>query len=386
MNSPKLDADVLVVGAGLAGLSAATRLQAAELEVKVVERASAVSAAGAGIMLHPNALRILDDAVYSRLRRLGAEIRRQVSVDPGGSYSYVEWRSVWCTDQLPLAVHRLVLANVLLDQLERGTVSWATVPLRLAMREDSVEVMFTDGTSGRYRLVVGADGIHSWTRQFIDRTARPVHLGQIYWRTVADAALWPEREDEWRTWRGPGGSFFGLMPIGSGRIHLFLQMPAAMMPSDWHGERADAQAVVAHASAVSAEAGDLASAVRESTFDVRPAYRLDCKRWARDRLVLVGDASHAVSPATTQGGALAIEDAAVLADEVERWGPCPAALTAFEQRRRRRVSDFLRLASFHIALMEALAATATTRSGPDTSERDVAPWFRRIYRPLMTPA
>ncbi|HEX2051932.1 MAG TPA: amino acid adenylation domain-containing protein [Actinomycetota bacterium] len=373
-----VDRDVLVVGAGIAGLAAAARLRDVGLDVDVVEQAPELRATGAGIMLHPNALEHLG-YLGPRLFENGATIERQVTIDRDGSSTIVDWGRVWSDGRMPLAIHRRRLAELMCGHLGQGAVRWSTAPVSLRASDDAVAVGFDDGSRRRYRLVVAADGVNSWTRRLLDATTRPTYLGQTYWRTTI-AARAPLAFAEWRVWRAEG-HFFGAMPIGGGRMHVFLQaaQPAAR---DVPAKRAWEELLrlgrgMGDSVRLLIEALD-----RDEEIDVRPAYGLLAARWTHGRIAIVGDAAHAASPATTQGGALAIEDAAVLADEIGRHGANPAALAAFEKRRRPRVAAFARLARQHVALMEMVQAGVAQES----PRRDGAIWFRRLYAPLMDAA
>jgi 2-polyprenyl-6-methoxyphenol hydroxylase-like FAD-dependent oxidoreductase len=273
----------------------------------------------------------------------------------------------------------------MLRNLPPATVRWSTLPTALTQSADHVEVAFADGDRRRYRVVLGADGIHSWTRQYIEPAAAPHYLGHVYWRTTIDSAG-PFHFDDWRIWRS-GGHFFGGMPIGGGRYHVFLQAalerPSRVAAKDAYPEMAAIAAGMGPA--VTALVGALDPA---GDYNVRPALGLSVRRWTDGRIALLGDAAHAFTPATTQGGAMAIEDTAVLADELERRGVGPQALAAFEARRRPRVHDFTRLARLHGVLSSSVQANLGQRPKAGTPEAAAASaaWFRRLYRPLMEAA
>jgi 2-polyprenyl-6-methoxyphenol hydroxylase-like FAD-dependent oxidoreductase len=375
-----VNGEILVIGAGIAGLTTALLLQRAGVSVEVVDRAAGCLAAGAGITLHPNALVLLEQAC-PQLWTEGMPIERQVTIDSDGSIATVDWRRVWPGGKIPLAIHRQRLAAALLACLADGTVRWSVRPRDLAQDGDGVLVTAADGDRRRYRLVIGADGIGSWTRGFVDPDATPGYSGETYRRAVV-AATPPLDLADWHVWRSPG-HFFGVLPLGHGQVHVFLESaePAAGRA---HLVRDDAHPSAAFGGAFA----DLLSALPGGfTVDVRPAFGLLARRWARGRVGILGDAAHAVSPATTQGGALGIEDAAVLADVVVAHGPTPAALREFELRRAPRVVAFQRLARLHTALLHSLRShpgeltSGCARPGGGT---DPVAWYRRLYGPLMT--
>lgn len=273
----------------------------------------------------------------------------------------------------------------MLRHLPPGTVRWSAEPAALTQSADHAEVTFTDGETRRYRVVIGADGINSWARQFVDPVAQPRYLGHLYWRTTITSAP-PFDFDDWRIWRS-GGHFFGGMPIGGGRYHVFLQAglenPGRVAPADAYTEM----------TRIAATMGPVVSTLVDSlnpadSYNVRPALGLTVNRWVNGRVALLGDAAHSFSPATTQGGAMAIEDTSVLADELRHRGVGPQALAAFEARRQPRVRDFSRLARLHGVLSSSVQANLAQglRTGGAGTPADSAAWFRRLYRPLMEAA
>ncbi|MEU2234634.1 FAD-dependent oxidoreductase [Streptomyces vietnamensis] len=381
-----MDADVLVIGAGIAGLTTAARLLAQGLRVTVVERAEGLQAAGAGIMLHPNALAHLDH-LGPELYATGTGIARQVTTDPDGTATTLDWAAVWGGPRLPLAVQRIRLAELMLRHLPEGTVRWSTEPVALHQRPDHVEAEFAGGRRHeRYGVVIGADGVNSWVRrQYVDPAAEPRYLGHVYWRTTVPSQA-PFDFTDWRIWRA-GGHFFGGMPIGGGRHHVFLQADLDR-PVKVPADRAHPE-LVALAAEMGPRVGALVAALDPAdSYNVRPALGLSVRRWTAGRIALLGDAAHSFSPATTQGGAMAIEDSAVLAEELARSGVGPRALADYEARRLPRVRDFTRLARLHGVLSSSIQhglALAAPGAAPRPAPSPTA-WFRRLYRPLMDAA
>jgi 2-polyprenyl-6-methoxyphenol hydroxylase-like FAD-dependent oxidoreductase len=376
---PDMAADVLIIGAGIAGLTAAARLQRHGIAVKVAERSRRLRTSTAGIVLHPNALSCLGH-LGARLRENGAPIERYVAIDSDGTRACVEWRRVWGECGLPLAIHRRVLAGLMVQAIEPGTIIWSAAPQAARPDPDGVTVTFAGGTTGRYRIVIGADGVRSWLRPQVDARAAVSFSGHTFLRTTVPAGR-PLDFDEWRVWRG-GGYFFGAMPVGRGRMAVFLQVatpdPVKVEPGEGYGFLRRAAALMP------AEVAAIANAMRlDEPLIARPAFSVFARRWVSGRVALIGDAAHSFSPATTQGGGIAVEDAVVLAEEIARLGCEPAALAAYDLRRRGRVEGFGRGARLHVTLMDAM------RQGGVRAERraaltDPALWYRRLYGPLLT--
>ncbi|MGB7686734.1 MAG: FAD-dependent monooxygenase [Solirubrobacterales bacterium] len=371
--------DILIVGGGLAGLSAAAMLQAHGFDVQLIERAKVLQAAGAGITLHPNARAALGP-LDGEIARHGAEIREQVVEDRDGVRSRLAWDAVW-DGSLPLGIERGVLADRLHSVLEPETVIFGTHPVDLAQRADAVEVRLSNEVTNRYRLVLGADGIRSWMRaHVVDPAAQPHYLGQVYWRTVAPAKGALALSD-WHVWRN-GPHYAGGLPVGHGRAHFFLQMAAAEIPKlDKDGLHELFRKTVAE---FPKRLGSIAASLDKRSLAFTAASSLTTSRWAVGRVGLLGDAAHALSPASTQGGAMAIEDARVLTEELCEHGPEPAALVAYAERRRPRVDLLQRLTRMHLMLLESdmpkgIGSQRTREISPVT-------WYQQLYGPMAKAA
>lgn len=368
---------VVIVGAGIGGLTLAGELQRRGVHACVVEQSPTVPWAGAGIVLHPNALACLGD-LRGELRTQGAVLERQRNTDRTGRTTEVAWADVWGEHGLPVAIHRRRLAELLLARLEPGTVRWGERVSTIAQHDDRMSVALAGGEQLHGALVVGADGVHSVVRPEVDAEASAEYLGQMYWRLTVRREP-PFDFAEWRVWRGEH-AFFGGMPVGGGRVHVFLQLHV-----DAPLEVPEAEALarmVEHVRTLGPEAEALARAiVADEGIHVGPARGVRVAQWVRHRAAILGDAAHAVSPIMTQGGAMAIEDAVVLAEEIARHGTRPPALTAFAARRRERVGYVARMSRVHLMLIGKAVPTegprpAASEPGGDTD------WLRRLYAPL----
>ncbi|MEU7565769.1 FAD-dependent monooxygenase [Streptomyces fradiae] len=314
---------VLVAGGGIGGLTAALALTRAGHEVTVAERAPRYEPAGAGIVLAANALHVLsalgvDLAPHSlalpSLDVVAADGRLLRRVEPqraGRGYGPTR------------ALSRTALHTALLDALPpaaRPVTGHAVSALHDT--GDSVTVRFErtaptpgavrSGVTGprasgeeAYDLVVGADGIRSTVRAHA--AARPPalrHSGVTCWRGLTGNPGVTSAVESW----GPGTKT-GLVPLPDGRLYYFLVRPAP--------PRAPAPAwpdafrrAFAHHRGVPARLLDALDGPPPLHHDLE---ELDTPVWGRGRVLLLGDAAHAMTPNLGQGAAMAIEDAYALA-------------------------------------------------------------------------
>jgi 2-polyprenyl-6-methoxyphenol hydroxylase-like FAD-dependent oxidoreductase len=309
---------VLVIGAGLAGTAAATHLAQGGVSVDLVEAKSDVSAIGSGITLQGNALRELKRlGVWEHVeqRGYGFDSLGLRAPDPAGTL-LVEMPDVRSGGpDLPATVGmpRPELARILLDRAtEVGVkVRFGVSCSDLRQDEKGVDVTFTDGSSGRYDLVIGADGIRSWTRNQlgIDLETKPTGMG--IWRAFGPRPASVTRTD---LYYGGPAYIAGYCPTGDNSLYAYVvedaQDRSHLSPEEqlatlkklseaYHGPWDDIR-----------ETLDDPSRVNYTWFEthVLPA------PWNRGRVVLIGDAAHSCPPTLAQGGAQALEDAAVLAE------------------------------------------------------------------------
>ena len=318
--------EVLVVGAGIAGLAAARTLHRWGATVEIAERAPAAGVLGTGIYLPGNAVRALDAlGLAEQVSARAVKIRRQRIADHRGRFLFdFEVDEVWRGVGPSLALHRADLHEILLAGAKTVPIRWSCSPVSITDTDDDVRVDFTDGSSGRYDLVVGADGVHSTVRRLLfgeTASARPV--GQYARRFLA---AWPDAAPEWSLMAGRGTVFLTI-PIGDGKVYCYTDCEPGAARLPLHELFADYGEPVPTLIGASGAAHVHGGPVEEVT--------LPC--WSRGPVLLIGDAAHATSPNMAEGAAMALEDAIVLADTLAGERTITAALRAYEERRRVRV-------------------------------------------------
>jgi 2-polyprenyl-6-methoxyphenol hydroxylase-like FAD-dependent oxidoreductase len=355
------DAEVLIVGAGIAGLSAARGLSLVGRSVQVIERASEWSIEGSGLGLLPNAMRALHTLrLADEVRASGHEVRAMRYFDRRGhlvAESVPPWPGL---DQPQIELRRRALHDVLIKGVE-ATIHMGTTVSDLERLAGEVAVTFSDQTTATYRLVIGAEGVHSTLRAFVV-PVEPRYLGQIFWRGLLEQPCGVEDLTVWIA----RSRYFGVTPVGHCRTRWFAQLGAEKPLTSEEGTYGRLKDAFAEFCEPLPTILSLIGTERQ--FHCGPAVSVDPPRWCDRRVLLVGDAAHALSPVSGQGAAMALEDAVVLGEELAGTRDIEAGLAAFERRRRPRIEALRQL-------MANRVARATGRTEPQTSETfSLDPW------------
>ncbi|GGM94832.1 FAD-dependent oxidoreductase [Lentzea pudingi] len=304
---------VLVVGAGAAGAAAATLLAAGGVEVDVVEREPEVGLHGAGITLQGNALRVLRElGVWDQVRKLGYAFDSLALRTPDGRL-IVEMDDLRTGgDDLPatLGMQRPDFARVLVDRAREAGAAVRTgiTVAELDQDDHGADVRFSDGSAGRYDLVIGADGIRSATRQQIGTYLDPQPTGMGIWRVTASR---PEGLDRTELIYGGPCYIAGYCPTSPDTVYAYLVEAA----QDRSGLTAEQRLEVVHD--LAAGYGGYWDHIREHMTDPNYTWfeaHVVERPWHKGRVVLIGDAAHSCPPTLAQGAAQALEDASVLAE------------------------------------------------------------------------
>jgi 2-polyprenyl-6-methoxyphenol hydroxylase-like FAD-dependent oxidoreductase len=321
---------ILVVGAGIAGLAVARGLRLAGFRPDVVEELPATMLPAAGIYLPGNASRALRQlGLDAPLRPLGDLIFRQVFQDARGRELFeLDVAGLWAGVGESRALSRADLQQVLLTSVG-GAVRYDTAVRDLEIVDGAAKVEFGDGTVAAYDLVIGADGRRSTIRTKSGLGGPAVPTGQIVYRSVVTGG--PPLSD-WTALLGRRSSFV-VMPMGSRKLYCYADetAPDSPNPVDAHARLRE----------LFGSFGGPVPAILDAMEKVQVA-RTDevvLESWSRGPVLLVGDAAHATAPTLAQGAAMSFEDAVVLGEELRGAQDIPAALRAYEARRRPRCGE-----------------------------------------------
>lgn len=375
---------IVIAGAGVAGLTAALAFARRGFPVQVFEQAPRLEAVGAGLQLSPNATRILRDlGVLDRL--LPATVRpeavvlkdartlRQLARVPLGQSGESRWGAPY------LVAHRADLQSAL-------TACVAEMPdihLTLGARVENIAtgshgVTATVEIGGKTAeeqgsLLVGADGVWSSVRGLVDarRMASPRSRfsGELAWRTTvaADSSAGQAfaaigAADCVTTFLHPGFHMVAY-PVSKGdAFNLVAFTKGERIAEGWSG-RADPDILAA---AMRDTAPELVKLVEEAgPWLTWPLHTVEQKQpWTMPAgIALIGDAAHAMTPFAAQGGAMAIEDAAMLATLVADFPADPRqSLIIWENLRRPRVEKVLKRGALNRLAWHARGPVALARN------------------------
>jgi salicylate hydroxylase len=342
---------ILIAGAGIGGLTAALALADKGFRVVVLEAARELSEAGAGIQLSPNATRVLAALGLADALRPYATAPEAIAVMNGRSGGTVATiplgRGIEARYGAPYwVVHRADLQRVLLD----AAAARPAIVLRTGFsvldhkaRADGVTVAGKTQSGVMVAepgdALVGADGLWSTVRARLGHEAAPRFRGRTAWRALIDAAA---VESAWgvpvtRLWLGPDAHLVHYPVRGGAAINVVAIVADSAPGQSWSGA-GDRDDLMARFARWAPQPRALIAAAPAwqtwSLHDLVPALRV-----GNGVVTLLGDAAHAMLPFLAQGAAMAIEDAAVLADNLARApDDIAAALGAYEAARAPRTT------------------------------------------------
>lgn len=337
---------IAVIGAGLGGPATASLLQAAGHEVGVYEQSPGFSRIGAGINLSPNVMRILDRiGIGRRLAQTGAKSTHwlsrawntgEVLLDyPMGEALEKRYGAPY------MCVHRGDFHALLIECMPPGTIEFGKHLVDLEQKGAVVKLVFADGARAEADLVIGADGVRSRCRELLVGLDAPQFSGYVAYRSIFPTSLLAGMElVDYEKWWGPGRWLYLTYFITRSREEFFVVTSSPQ--AEWKHETSSVPADLDEMRAAFADFHPTVhrqiektpSATKWAVYDSEPL-----AVWSRGRVVLLGDACHAMTPYMGQGAAMAIEDGAMLTRCLDASeGDIEHALHMYEANRKDRTA------------------------------------------------
>lgn len=364
------DLPILIAGGGIGGFAAALALTQKGFPVQVIERAADFHEIGAGIQLGPNAFRMFEilgvseqmshwavfpDNLIMRDALDGSEITRIPTGEPlhrRFGYPYA-------------VIHRADLHKVLIDAVKRSPLATLTTNSKLLSYEDRGDRVVVRTEAGRTfdgAALVGADGLWSVVRGQLVADGKPRVSGHIAYRGVIPLAEVPAhlRENNVVLWAGPKTHLVHY-PLHRGEVYnLVVVFHSSRYEEGWD-TYGDPEELRERFRGQQPEVLEFMGMVNAWKMWVL-CDRDPISQWSRGRVTLLGDAAHPMLQYLAQGGCMAIEDAVVLADQVEAAnGDFAAAFLAYQQQRYLRTTRVQLTARFYGDIYHAADAVRDLR-------------------------
>ena len=337
-----MQAPGLIIGGGIAGLTAAVALQQRGLPVKVCEAAPKILPLGAGIWMAPNAMQVFHRlGLAEKITAAGVPLRNIQIVD-GQMQPIVRTNQARVRQTFgytTTAIRRARLQALLLAELDPADVLLAKTCRSVAQDDHRVTLTFTDGTAHTAGFVIAADGIHSGIRTQLFPSVRFVGTGYVAWRGMSAVPLAPQyKESIMEAWAD--GVRFGFSEVADGLVDWFAVAKADRAPANGQALKPRLQAVFqkfAYPVPAILAAADETGIIRNEITDFDPI-----PRWSHGNVCLIGDAAHASTPYMGQGGCQAVEDAYVVAQCLRQAATAKQAFAALQQLRHQRATRIVR--------------------------------------------
>ena len=336
---------IIVVGAGMGGLTTALAMRQAGYDVEIYDRVKALRPAGAGISLWSNGVKVLNRlGLGHEIARIGGPME-QMAYYQGKTGELLTRFSlsplVERVGQTPYPVARTDLQQMLLSALGADRVQLNKRCVAVEQTATSATAIFEDGHRATGDVVVGADGTHSIIRTYVlGQPTERRYVGYVNWNGLVPVSEQLAPANSWDIYVA-NGQRASVMPVGDDRFYFFLDVPLPKgtdnNPDTYRRELSEHFAGWADPVQTLIQQLDPEQTNRVEIHDIEPL-----KSLAKGRVALIGDAAHSTAPDLGQGGCQAMEDAWALANYLATTNiSVDDALQRYQNSRLERVAQII---------------------------------------------
>ena len=345
-----MSSKILIIGAGITGLTLAALLERQGMVAEVVEKAEDWSQLGYGITVMPAGLKIARKLqLIQKLRDFGSSANTFHFLSPSGDIIREVKLKTGGVDSITLS--RNDLHSSILEKLTSTVIRMGTQVINIEETGSAVQVTFSDGTTVEYGLVIGADGLRSATRGMLFSNSEYEVTGAAIWTFFLPPGIkLPDHKSVLQVW--DKNEFMGVFPCKSSAAVTF----SAVLGPDEDLAHFDLKK---HFANISFLGKDIVKAMQTENTYAGLVSQVSIRNWYKGRVLLAGDAAHAMVPATGMGASMGMVDAETIAEliratPISEWSSIPKRY----QKKRKFAVDTIQKEAYLVGRMMFLGSPA----------------------------
>ena len=337
--------EIAIIGAGMGGLTTGIALKKFGHQVTIYEQAEQILPVGAAISLWSNGVKCLNYlGLTEQVAKLGGQMNDLAYIDGLNGEVMTQFSLAPLIEEVgqrPYPVSRAELQNMLMDEFGRQDIQLGKRMVSIEDKGQHVEIGFQDGSTVSAALLIGADGTHSMTRQYVlGKQVERRYAGYVNWNGLVEISEDLAPAQQWTTFVGEGKRA-SLMPVAEHRFYFFFDVP---LPAGLENQRSEYKILLKqYFSGWCSQVQCLIDSIDEQKTNRVEIHDIEpFTQFYKGRVVILGDAAHSTTPAIGQGGCQAMEDAVYLARalQINTLG-LEDALKRYQNKRNERANELL---------------------------------------------
>ena len=337
--------EIAIIGAGMGGLTTGIALKKFGHRVTIYEQAEQILPVGAAISLWSNGVKCLNYlGLTEQVAKLGGQMNDLAYIDGLNGEVMTQFSLAPLIEEVgqrPYPVSRAELQNMLMDAFGRQDIQLGKRMVSIEDKGQHVEIGFQDGSTVSAALLIGADGTHSMTRQYVlGKQVERRYAGYVNWNGLIEISEDLAPAQQWTTFVGEGKRA-SLMPVAEHRFYFFFDVP---LPAGLENQRSEYKILLKqYFSGWCSQVQCLIDSIDEQKTNRVEIHDIEpFNQFYKGRVVILGDAAHSTTPDIGQGGCQAMEDAVYLARalQINTLG-LEDALKRYQNKRNERANELL---------------------------------------------